>query len=633
MKTSPLAVALPLIALAVAGGEILWAAAGPPIVKYPEADPGLETLPARQREQLDSAKQLKVFHEFQFRDLFKESGITFLHRIEEDAGKFYKLVHYDHGNGIAVADVDRDGLIDICFFNQVGGNEMWRNAGGGKFENITAQAGIALKDRIVVTGSFADVDNDGDQDLFVTTVRMGNVLFKNDGKGHFTDATKEAGLGYSGHSSGGMFFDYDGDGLLDLFLANVGRYTSELKHPSGAYIGLRDAFNGHLYPDRTEPSILYRNLGGGRFADVTAETGLGDKGWSGDASFADLNDDGRPDVYVLNMQGDDHYYENAGGRSFVDKTSQLFPKTPWGSMGLKFFDYNNDGLIDLFVTDMHSDMSETIGPEREKLKSRIQWSPKMLGGDTHSIFGNAMYVNRGGGKFEEASDSLGVENYWPWGPSIGDLNADGWDDIFIAASMNYPFRYGINSLLLNNQGEKFLGSEFLLGVEPRRDGRTHTPWFDVDCTSGGEGRPPCKDRKGLISVWAPLGSRSAAIFDLDNDGDLDIVTNDFNSEPMVLISDLSKKKQIKYIKVALTGTASNRDGLGSIVQVRVPGHVYTKWNDGKSGYLSQSELPLYFGLGDAAKADSIEVRWPSGKKQTVTEGLALNTTIQITEPK
>src|SRR5713101_6049208 len=160
-------------------------------------------------------------------------------------------------------------------------------------------------------------------------------------------------------------------------------------------------------------------------------------------------------------------------------------------------------------------------------------------GKARFIFGNELFANRGGGRFAEISDSVGVETYWPWGPSVGDFNADGWDDIFIAAGMNFPFRYGINSLLLNNRGEKFLDAEFLLGVEPRRDGRTHTPWFDLDCADreglGALGQKLCEGRTGKVTVVAPLASRSSVVFDLDNDGALDIATNDFNSEPQILI--------------------------------------------------------------------------------------------------
>jgi enediyne biosynthesis protein E4 len=459
------------------------------------------------------------------------------------------------------------------------------------------------------------------------------VLFENDGHGHFKDISKAAGVDHVGHSSGAVFFDYDNDGLLDLYLCNVGQYTNNNRRPNGAFVGLLDAFSGHLHPERSEKAILYKNMGGNRFKDVTAEVGLGDAGWSGDASFADLNGDGFPDLYVLNMQGSNHYYENEGGKRFVDKTAQYFPRTSWGAMGIKFFDYDNDGRPDLFITDMHSDMSVEVGPDREKLKSHMEWTKDFLQGDESKfIFGNSFVRDPGNGKFEEISDRLGVENYWPWGPSVGDLNADGWQDIFIAASMNYPWRYGINSLLLNNRGEKFLDSEFLLGVEPRRE--THTRWFDFDCSAPNvSSQEGCKGHTGKLTIMGNRGTRSSVILDIDGDGDLDIVTNEFNSEPQVLVSNLSDRRPVHWLGVALTGTVSNRNGLGAAVRVSAGGRELTQWNDGKSGYLSQSVMPLYFGLGEAMTVDRIEIDWPSGKKQVVTEGLRANAIIKVTEPR
>ncbi|MFI5073374.1 MAG: CRTAC1 family protein, partial [Terriglobales bacterium] len=253
-------------------------------------------------------------------------------------------------------------------------------------------------------------------------------------------------------------------------------------------------------------------------------------------------------------------------------------------------------------------------------------------------WGNALYHNLGNGKFEEVSDRMGVENYWPWGVSVGDVNADGWDDIFISSGMSYPYRYGINSMLLNNRGEKFLDSEFLLGIEPRKN--LYTPWFEIDCSDPAERQVQekldskiCVGQKGKFEVMSPRSSRSSVMFDLDNDGDLDIVTNDFNSEPQVLISDLAQRKRIHWLKVVLVGTTSNRNGLGATVRVHTGGQTYTKYDDGKSGYLAQSVLPLYFGLGDTTKIDSVEVDWPSRKKQVVATGLRENQTLRITEPK
>jgi hypothetical protein len=599
----------------------------------------VDWLQQRRQDQLATVSEFDVFHAFAFADRQRESGIDFKNQVVPCAAEDYKSVHYDHGNGVLVDDVDGDGKYDLFFLSQVGGNALWRNLGGGRFENITQGSGLAMLDTVNVSGAFGDIDNDGDPDLYVTTVRQGNRLFENDGSGRFADITDAAGLAFTGHSSGAVFFDFDRDGLLDLFVTNVGTYTTDEQAPvrgdgSPSYwVGMGDAFHGHLHADRPEASILYRNLGENRFADVSEQVGLVDKRWSGDASTIDGNGDGWPDLYVLNMMGHDEYYENIEGKRFVAKGRELFPNTPWGAMGVKVFDYNNDGHMDLYLTDMHSDMSHIVGPADEKKKSDMQWREKFLQSGGMSIFGNAFYRGSGGEKFTEISDQVGAENFWPWGLSVGDLNADGYEDVFVASGMNYPFRYGVNTVLLNNNGERFLDSEFVLGVEPRRSGENAVLWFEVDCTAGGQTPDFKKACEGAdrVEVWGAKGTRSSVIFDLDDDGDLDIVTNEFGSVPMVLISDLADNKAINYLKVDLVGSKSNRDGLGARVTVTTSMGSYTKIQDGVSGYLSHSVFPLYFGLGDADTVERVEVAWPSGTQQVISEGIVTNDVLEIVE--
>lgn len=387
------------------------------------------------------------------------------------------------------------------------------------------------------------------------------------------------------------------------------------------------------------------------------------------------------DLYVLNMQGNNHFYKNMQGKSFSDQTDAEFPKTPWGAMGIKSFDWNNDGRMDLFVTDMHSDMSYIAEPADEKKKSTIQWPESFLRSNGKSIYGNAFFQKEADGGYQEISDRIGAENFWPWGPSVGDLNADGFQDVFIASGMGYPFRYGINSVLINDRGQRFRDAEFILGVEPRKDEQTSTHWFDMDCREpkymadpnanalmqafkfgrfytrnglvslfprlrdrfGPFLHPECQGLEGPISVTGARSTRSAAIFDVDDDGDLDIVTNEFNAQPMVLISNLAQQKgpSLHFLKIRLEGSAgrvnsaepgSNREGIGARVIVRAGGSSYTQVMDGKSGYLSQSDLPLYFGLGDASKIDSIEVHWPSGRTQIMNGPIKMNSLLVIQEP-
>ena len=589
-------------------------------------------LEERRQAQLDSAAGLSVRHDFSFHNRLSESGIRFVHQVTEDSAKHYKTNHYDHGNGLATADVDGDGSLDLYFVTQVGFNELWRNLGDGRFEDITETAAVGLGDRISVAAAFADIDNDGDADLFVTTVRGGNALLVNDGKGHFEDISDASGLAAVGHASGAVFFDYDRDGLLDLLVTQVGRYTTDEIGPGGYYIGYGVAFDGHLKPERSEPSRLYRNLGEHRFVDVSEQVGLDADGWNGDAVVIDLNEDGWLDLLLTDMQGHDDYYENQGGQRFVDRSREVFPATPFGTMGVQVLDFDNDGSMDIFLTDMHTDMVRKMSPEEEKSKLPGDEMPghSMLGTDGHHILGNAFFHRIPGAGFEEISDRVGSENYWPWGLSRGDLNADGFEDIFITASMSYGWRYAVNSLLLNDRGQRFHDSEMILGVEPR-EGDLATPWFDLDCSGADRDHFHCAGRGGRWQVWGALGSRSSVILDLDDDGDLDIVTNDFGGPPMVLISDLADQHTIHHLTIQLRGTTSDRDAVGASVVVHAGDRSWRKVNDGKSGYLSFSRMPLYFGLDDRDQVDRIEIRWPSGKQQTVTGPIPADRVLEIVE--
>lgn len=605
----------------------------------------LEWLDDLAKEQEQRLSGTEVFHDFQYKDAIESTGITFSPQIVDEQRWRLQVNHYDHGNGICVADVDGDGHYDVYFLSQAGSNELWRNRGDGTFEDITEKSGTSLKDRISVTASFVDIENDGDVDLYVTTVRDGNALFLNDGKGRFEEVTAASGLQYSGHSSAPVFFDYDRDGFLDLYLCNVGRYTTDElvevredlttnEKAAGAkyYTGIKDAFGGHLKSQYVEHSRLYHNLGDARFEDVTKEMGVLNDKWSGDATPLDGNGDGWTDLYVLNMQGLDIYYENQQGKRFVDKTSEFFPKTSWGAMGVKSFDLENDGDYDLLVTDMHSDMSEDIGPEREHLKSRMEWPESFLASNSRGIYGNSLFRHQDDHQFEEISDRFGAENYWPWGVSAGDLNADGYQDVFVASSMCFPYRYGVNSLWLNESGKQFLSAEFATEIEPRRPDNLLKPWFELDCEGLDSENPICRGRSGKIIVWSCRGTRSSVLFDLDEDGDLDILTNEFNSRPMALISNLTEKKKIHWLKLKLQGRESNRNGLGATVKVSLSsGQVLSQTHDGKSGYLSQSDLPLYFGLGENEAIQAIDVLWPSGKEQHLEGPIRSNQMIIIEE--
>jgi hypothetical protein len=183
---------------------------------------------------------------------------------------------------------------------------------------------------------------------------------------------------------------------------------------------------------------------------------------------------------------------------------------------------------------------------------------------------------------------------------------------------------------LNDRGQRVVDAEFVLGIDPRC-GSVATPFCVLDASGTDKGHPDASGATGRVTVWGARGSRAAVIFDVEADGDLDVVTNEFNAAPMVLISNLTGKTRVHYLAVKLTGTTSNRDGLGAVVKVTAGGSTYTKVMDGNSGYLSHSLYPLYFGLGAAEAVDGIEVLWPSGKKQTVQPPFKMNSVIEVRE--
>ena len=605
-------------------------------VYFTGSRPGREETPV-------STGEKSTAYGFSFKDVQPDSGILFRHRGTPDSGKVIKAVHYDHGNGILAADVDGDGLLDVYFLNQIGPNALYKNLGNGKFRDITTESGTGLTDAVSVGGSFADIDNDGDEDLFVATVRAGNALFENNGKGIFTEITKKAGLDYSGHSSASVFFDFDRDGFLDLLLVNVGKYTTDqFDKTAGYYVGRDRAFL--LYADKAydEQSLLFKNRGDGTFKDVTREMGLDLRDWNGDATVTDFNGDHFPDLYIANMQGSDRLLQNDGGSSFTDVSDEILPKTSFGTMGIKFFDFNNDLLFDLMTTDMHSDMMPKMTEIEGQLKVPPENIPLPKEVLSKSIFGNTFYKNLGAHTYYEISDEIGAETFWPWGISVDDLDADGYQDVFVSSGMGYNFQYGKNVVLMNQQGKRFTNAEFDLKVEPRAGGNIIEDYFAVDCAGGDSGRPECQDgyndradcrvdlacyKNGFVS--GSKSSRSSVILDLDNDGDLDIITNEFNGNPQVLVSDLSQKKEINFLKIKLVGSRSNKDAIGSTVTIFYGGQRQARYLDGKSGYLSQSQVPVYFGLGISRSVDKILVEWPDGGQQIIDRDIPVNTTLTV----
>ncbi len=570
-----------------------------------------------------------------FQERAAEAGITFrMHDLPKEQGETFHINLYDHGAGLAVGDYDNDGREDVYFVNQLGRNALYRNTGNGAFVDVTEKAGVGLGDRVSVAATFADYDNDGWADLFVTSTRGGNVLFHNRGDGTFEDVTAAAGLARAGHFQTPVFFDYDNDGKLDLFLTNTGQWTTDVfDSTTHAYEGKPDL--GALMTTPKEVNVLYRNNGNGTFTDVTDRAGLRGRGWAGDAAVFDYDEDGFLDVFVADMFGRGQLYHNGGHGTFTDVTAQTLGPTPYGAVGCKAFDYDGDGRLDLLVVDMHSDMwtgldathaslgaatatqhqrfRSPLGPTGNERAPQFAQVAKQLftkmGEDYDALlFGNALYHNLGHGRFTETAAAAGLETFWPWGVASGDFDNDGNEDVFIPSGMGYPFYYWPNQLMMNNGDGTFRDRAAELGIEPPRGG--------------------VYLEERVAGKQATRSSRSAVTADFDGDGRLEIVTNNFNDRPYFFANRLPRHN---YVAFRLAGTKSNRDAIGAVVRLWAGKMVLVRQVNPAGGYLSQSSQVLHFGLGDRSKVDSVEIQWPSGIVQTL-DNPAIDTLHQVREP-
>ncbi len=388
-----------------------------------------------------------------------------------------------------------------------------------------------------------------------------------------------------------------------------------------------------------EPNILYHNNGDGTFTDVTEKAGLKGKGGGGDVTVCDDNEDGKLDRCVTNMFGASQLYRNNGDGTFTDVTKDVLGRTSWGAIGSKAFDFNNDGHLDLYVVDMHSDMwpsqqadlaggSYDLKKKYDKVLGPIlQREPTMAEAERRYarlfkirydevLFGNTLFQALPGKKFPEVSDKAGAETFWPWGIATGDFNNDGFEVVYLPSGMGYPYYYWPSPLLMNNGNETFTDRAKELGIEP---------------PPGGEYK---KEKIG--GKRAARSSRCAAT--VYRDGRLDLVVNNFNDRAYYFRNRFPKQN---YIAFRLTGArkkddppgapGSNRDAVGALVTLHLGKEVMVRQVHAAGGYLSQSSQTLHFGLGERSKVDYAEIRWPRGRRERI-DNPAINTLHPRPEP-
>ena len=491
--------------------------------------------------------------------------------------------------GVAVFDYNRDGRPDIFFTNgaktpslekssPIYSNRLYRNDGGMRFTDVTSAAGLSGAG-YAIGAAAGDFDNDGHVDLFVAGVRA-SQLYRNRGDGRFEDITKAAGIASGEFAVGGGWFDYDNDGLLDLLVVNYVQWSAD-KNPSCGDEARRIFIYCHPRTFLGLPNRLYRNRGDRTFEDVTARAGLQahtGKGMS--ASFADFDHDGRLDIFVTNDAVPNFLFRNNGDGTFTE-TALLagvsVPDTgrPTSSMGVDAQDYDNDGWEDIQFT--------------------------ALTGETFPLFRNESAQNRG--TFVEATQPSGLAALTVkssgWCSIVADFDNDGWKDVFTANSHVNDRIGDFEALEFRQPNSLFLND---------RQGRFRDATIDA----------------GLAGTLA--AHRGCGIADFNADGRLDVVVVSLGSAAELWQNDASPSP--RWLIVRLTGTKSNRDGIGA--RVIVGNQVRTMTT--AMGYASSSHAGLHFGLGSQPGPVRVEVQWPSGVKQTL-ENVQVDRVLDVVEPK
>ncbi len=511
-------------------------------------------------------------------DVASDAGLTLLN-VHGGVSKDY--IMDTNGNGAAFFDYDRDGHLDALIVNGStrenmtrGGDQivaLYRNDGKGRFTDVTAAAGLVHRGWGMGV-CVADYDNDGFEDVHVTAYGP-NVLFRNDGDGTFTDVTRAAGVGDSRWGMNCAFGDYDRDGDVDLYVANYLTFAEETTPKPGALPNCRYGNLPVFCGPRGlagEGDVLYRNDGNGRFTDVTAAAGIGSQGHYGfGVLFTDLDDDGWPDIFVANDSMPNQLYRNRRNGTFAEEglvsgVALSGDGREQASMGVDSGDYNGDGRLDLIVTNFSGDYS-------------------------------TLYENGGDGLFTDVTHKVGMGvaslPYLKWGVGLVDVDNDGHLDLFVANGHVYP------SADRSGQGTTFLQPKQLF----RNTGRTR--FEDVTGAAGG----------GLL---LEKSSRGAAFGDYDNDGDIDVLVVNLNDRPTLLRNDTSTATH--WVTVRLVGTKSNRDGIGARVRIQAGGRTQVSEIRSGGSYLSHNDTRAHFGLGAAARIDRLEIRWPSGVVDTAT---------------
>ena len=544
----------------------------------------------------------------------KETNVSFANNITETPDfNILDYLYFYNGGGVSTGDINNDGLVDIFFVSNQGKNKLYLNKGDMKFEDISEKAGIEGFSNWKTGVTMADVNADGLLDIYICAVgnykglEGSNELYINNGDLTFTEKAADFGLDFTGFSTQAAFFDYDKDGDLDMYLLN------HAVHNTRSY----DRVNTRMLKDNEAGDYLYRN-DNGKFKDVSEESGIyqAAMGYGLGISVADINGDGWLDIYVSNdFHEDDYYYINQKDGTFHEGIKEHFKHLSRFSMGSDVADINNDGYQDIMTLDMF--------PEDETVeKSSVGEDPldiylyKLQFGYFNQYSRNCLQLNMGGQKFTDIAASSGVSaTDWSWSTLFADYDGDGIKDIFITNGilkrpndLDYLKFVISDSLHYGLPTSKKLDKE---AIDLMPEGKWHNYLFK------GAKDLHFEDKSIDWGFDAKNLSNGSAYADLDNDGDLDLVTNNLNEVAGIYKNNSREKLENNYLKVKFKGNDKNTFGIGAKVILKSKEGQQLLQMMPTRGFLSSVEPNLLFGLGKETSVDSLIVIWENQKAQII----------------
>lgn len=555
-----------------------------------------------------------------------ETGISFINTVKDTRElNIFNFRNFYNGAGVSIGDINNDGLPDIFFTANQGKNALYMNRGNLKFEDITEAAGIKSENKWYTGVTMADVNGDGWLDIYVCNsgglvgYNRPNELYINQKNGTFLEQAAQYGLDDKGLTTHAAFFDYDHDGDLDCFVLNNSPRSIESFGYNKSVRSIRDEMNGDRF---------YRN-DNGKFVDVSGQAGIfgSEIGFGLGITVGDLNNDGWEDMYISNDFFErDYLYINQQNGSFKEVINDAMGHISQGSMGSDMVDINNDGLLDVFTTEM-------LPEDDYKLKTTIKFDDydvqnARLHGDFHHQFtSNCLQLNNGDGTFSEVAQLAGVDaTGWSWGALSFDFDNDGRKDLYVCN--------GISKDLTDQDFLEFFGSAEVMNKVKEggfnfEDILTRMPSNKVsNYAFVNRGNLQFKNLSDSLGLATPSFSNGAAYGDLDNDGDLDIVVNNANAEAFVYRNEATRQSNNHFLRVTLKGKAPNTFGIGSRVTLYAKNGMQVLEQMPSRGFQSSVDLTLHFGLGDADRADSLLVRWPDQTEELLRNVVA-DTTVML----